>query len=421
MRGRWRRRAAWQDAREGASSPPHASLASLPHPFPLASPLLIPLDLPCSPSLASSTCLSRRRRTARCTRRRYASPAPLDEACIATRSSFHGATSRPATPRRRRPRPIFYRPLATAPAPPTAPSPQLPPLPQPPRHTAAPPTAASPQLPPLPQPPRHTAAPPMAPSPRGSDCTPRWARSEWQVRRLDADLAALKARRAAAAARGEAAPTIEACAARGSICSRPYPTPPRPAEHTRRLERAQARLAQIKTASEDVERRREEQIGKHKQHLCGVRLCGNPLRSCVGCDLPWVPARSPLISHDHPLFTTLLRAPTTARCARAIRLHPRPGYASCPAAELAGPNFTALTAPCRVHACAQVRAQRGARSRAVLAELGGPVRARRAPRLLQALNDLPRLRRRRDRGASLSEGLSHPVLAGASWMISGSS
>ena len=43
----------------------------------------------------------------------------------------------------------------------------------------------------------------------------------------------------------------------------------------------------------DVEQRRVEQIGDRKQNLCGVRLCGTPLRSCVGCEPNPVPGLEP--------------------------------------------------------------------------------------------------------------------------------
>ena len=43
----------------------------------------------------------------------------------------------------------------------------------------------------------------------------------------------------------------------------------------------------------DVEQRRVEQIGDRKQNLCGVRLCGTPLRSCVGCEPNVVPGMEP--------------------------------------------------------------------------------------------------------------------------------
>ena len=52
-------------------------------------------------------------------------------------------------------------------------------------------------------------------------------------------------------------------------------------------------LAQIKAASADVERRRVEAVGEHKEKLCGVNLCGNPLRSCVGCEPNPVPGMEP--------------------------------------------------------------------------------------------------------------------------------
>ncbi len=52
-------------------------------------------------------------------------------------------------------------------------------------------------------------------------------------------------------------------------------------------------LARIRAASADVERRRVDAVGDHGQKLCGVRLCGSPLRSCVGCEPNPVPGLEP--------------------------------------------------------------------------------------------------------------------------------
>jgi hypothetical protein len=54
-----------------------------------------------------------------------------------------------------------------------------------------------------------------------------------------------------------------------------------------------AQLAALRTQSDDVQRRRTEQIGARREKLCGVRLCGTPLRSCVGCEPNPVPGLEP--------------------------------------------------------------------------------------------------------------------------------
>ena len=49
-------------------------------------------------------------------------------------------------------------------------------------------------------------------------------------------------------------------------------------------------LATLRAHSADVQRRRDEQLGgPQRRGLCGVRLCGDPLRSCVGCEPNPVP------------------------------------------------------------------------------------------------------------------------------------
>ena len=52
-------------------------------------------------------------------------------------------------------------------------------------------------------------------------------------------------------------------------------------------------LATLRAHSADVQRRRDEQLGFQRRGLCGVRLCGDPLRSCVGCEPNPVPGLEP--------------------------------------------------------------------------------------------------------------------------------
>ena len=52
-------------------------------------------------------------------------------------------------------------------------------------------------------------------------------------------------------------------------------------------------LATLRAQSADVQQRRTEQIGERREKLCGVRLCGTPLRSCVGCEPNPVPGLEP--------------------------------------------------------------------------------------------------------------------------------
>ena len=52
-------------------------------------------------------------------------------------------------------------------------------------------------------------------------------------------------------------------------------------------------LAALRAHSADVQKRREEQLGSRRRNLCGVRLCGDPLRSCVGCEPNPVPGLEP--------------------------------------------------------------------------------------------------------------------------------
>jgi hypothetical protein len=54
-----------------------------------------------------------------------------------------------------------------------------------------------------------------------------------------------------------------------------------------------AALRALRASSADVQRRREEQVGTRREKLCGVRLCGDPLRSCVDCEPNPVPGLEP--------------------------------------------------------------------------------------------------------------------------------
>ena len=76
--------------------------------------------------------------------------------------------------------------------------------------------------------------------------------------------------------------------ARAHAHARPCPPAPTPTRA-----RGRAQLRSIGEASADVERRRVLAIGENKQKLCGVRLCGDPLRSCIGCEPNVVPGTEP--------------------------------------------------------------------------------------------------------------------------------
>uniref|UniRef100_A0A7S2GI19 Uncharacterized protein n=1 Tax=Haptolina brevifila TaxID=156173 RepID=A0A7S2GI19_9EUKA len=55
----------------------------------------------------------------------------------------------------------------------------------------------------------------------------------------------------------------------------------------------QLKLLDIKAKSKALEIKRVEVFGRGNSKLCGVRLCGNPLRSCVGCEPNVVPGMEP--------------------------------------------------------------------------------------------------------------------------------
>ena len=55
----------------------------------------------------------------------------------------------------------------------------------------------------------------------------------------------------------------------------------------------EAALRRLRASSDDVRRRRLEQIGQHREKLCGVKLCGDTVRSCVGCEPNPVPGLEP--------------------------------------------------------------------------------------------------------------------------------
>jgi hypothetical protein len=72
-------------------------------------------------------------------------------------------------------------------------------------------------------------------------------------------------------------------------------------------------LAALRSHSKDVQRRRDEQIGQGKRNLCGVRLCGDPLRSCVGCTpfQPCAEGSHTLYGTPHPRDPTPSTGPHT--------------------------------------------------------------------------------------------------------------
>ena len=99
-----------------------------------------------------------------------------------------------------------------------------------------------------------------------------------------------------------------------------------------------AQLGALREQSADVQRRRLEQIGRRREKLCGVRLCGTPLRSCVGCEPNPVPGMEPCWPSWEDQFAPDER---TSWCKRSMTI---PGYDALEIAQRTYPKIDKI--PC---------------------------------------------------------------------------